>query len=113
MAKPVFTWYPDAEGELDEKPNVNSTKFGDGYELRVPLGLNFMPQSWTLKFSRAHQEAFEILSFIRNMKGYLAFQWTNPLGEIGNYICREWKVQRTKGGNFMIISAKFEQVFEQ
>lgn len=106
-----FTWFPDTDSTSDTKPNVKTTKFGDGYELRVPVGLNSDPMSWSLKFTRIRTEAKDILAFLREHGGYKAFRWTNPLEESGAYVCRQWKTTQKRNG-VIEVTADFEQVFE-
>ena len=45
MATQTFSWYPDASSQQSCKPAVQVTKFGDGYETRVAVGINTMPVS--------------------------------------------------------------------
>lgn len=112
MARQTFTWFPDFTGseELDEKPNVNVTKFGDGYELRNAAGINFLPQVWSLTFTRTRQEIMDIRAFLRARGGVESFNWTNPYGENLVVVCREWKVSNDTG--LSILTGDFEQVFE-
>ena len=110
MTKPVFTWNPDVGSQQDVKPNVNVTKFGDGYEARTPEGINNNPQKWSLQFSTSNQDTQDALDFIRARNASESFYWTNPLQETGVYVCRSWKMQRKMGVN--VISMTFEQVFE-
>lgn len=93
------------------KPLVEQTRFGDGYELRVPKGINFKPESWDLRFTNTETESKAILAFLDLHGGVDAFDWLNPNEVAGVYVCREWSVTRMKGGA-MEISCKFEQVFE-
>lgn len=112
MSLQTFTWFPDTESDHGVKPAVETTKFGDGYELRVPIGINSTPMSWNLTFTRDNTESMAILGFIRNRGGFEAFIWKNPQEEQGVYVCREWKVKRLKAGGAMRITCSFDQVFE-
>lgn len=109
MATPVFEWNPDVGTELDEEPDVTVTKFGDGYELRVPKGINNTPEKWTLKFTRSILDT-AMLDFLRARNGVEKFAWTSPLGETKHYVCRKWKLGREKG--IATMNVEFEQVFE-
>jgi len=111
MAHQEFTWYPDSGSSMSIEPLVEQTKFGDGYELRIPKGINYMPESWDLRFTGVEVESGAILAFLKAHGGAQAFEWVNPNGDLGVYVCREWKAVRLKGGA-MEISCKFEQVFE-
>lgn len=110
MAKTTFTWQPEWGSELAQKPDVNVTKFGDGYELRTPVGINNAPEKWTLKFTTSSQQYPAVLAFIRARGAVESFYWTTPLGETKLFVCRSWRMTRNKGHHS--ISLDFEQVFE-
>lgn len=109
--RPIFTWFPDVGSQLSCKPDVGSTKFGDGYELRVAAGINFQPETWSVKFSRVNQESRDILAFLKARGGVESFTWTTPNEDTGTFVCREWKVTRLNGGA-MEVTGDFIQVFE-
>lgn len=111
MARQIFTWYPDADEDHSVDPAVEVTTFGDGYESRVISGINAQKMQWNLMFTRAKTEGTAILTFIRARGGAEAFDWTNPLQELGVYVCRKWKVRSMKGGSLQI-TCSFDQVFE-
>lgn len=106
----TFTWFPDINTQQEIKPAVNITKFGDGYEHRVAVGINNQPKKWSLQFDRSRSEAKKILDFFEEHAGVNAFDWKTPLEEEGRYVCREWNSVQKKGT--VIISCTFEQVFE-
>ena len=106
-----FTWYPDTGHSLAEKPKVRVISFGDGYEARFKSGMNNLAQKWSLKFSRGRVEADAILTFLRAKGATFPFKWKPPIGELGSYICRDWKVSIDKG--LVVITCDFEQVFEK
>lgn len=106
----TFTWLPEFESNLSEKPNVNVTKFGDGYEQRTPIGINSRAQKWSVQFTESNVAFSEVLAFVRERNAVESFDWTNPLQEQGVYVCREWRLQRKQGVN--VLSMDFEQVFE-
>ena len=110
MPLQTFSWKPDIESQQSCKPSVQVTKFGDGYEARLAMGINTMPMKWSLQFTKGRTEALDIVNFLRARGAVQAFNWTNPLDEAGVYVCREWKVTSKAGG--LLISCEFEQVFE-
>jgi phage-related protein len=110
MARQTFTWMPEWESSMEQQPTVNVTKFGDGYETRVPTGINNNAQKWNLQFSTSNQTSQDALAFVRARNAVESFYWTNPLSETGVYVCRSWRVQRKQGVN--VLSFTFEQVFE-
>lgn len=108
----TFTWYPNMASENTETPTVKVTKFGDGYEARVPNAINIIPQSWSLTFEKARLggEGQAIRNFLRARKGVEAFNWTNPFGEAGVYVARKWSFTSNEG--YLTVKVTFEQVFE-
>jgi len=110
MSRPVFTWFPDVDSQLDAKPNVTVTKFGDGYEARAPDGLNSQPQKWSLTFFRTRTEGKDIIAFLKARGAVEAFDWTTPLEDAGVYVCRGWRAKPNSGT--LEITCDFEQVFE-
>lgn len=108
----TFTWFPDVGGKSECSPKVSAIKFGDGYEQRVPNGINTLPENWTLTFTRTNSESLEILAFLKARGGHESFAWTNPNGEAGTYVCRNWTYDRKNGEGVMQVSCLFEQVYE-
>lgn len=108
----TFTWYPDMASDNTEAPDVNVTKFGDGYEARVSNVVNVIKQSWSLTFSRGRStgQCQAIWAFLRARKGVEAFNWTNPFGEAGVYVARKWTSTSNEG--YLTVKVTFEQVFE-
>lgn len=111
MPRPTFTWHPDVSSEIAVKPNVHVTKFGDGYEVRTSVGLNTMPEKWSVKFTRAKAESDAIVAFLKARGGVESFNWTTPDSRSLIFVCREWKVTRLRG-EALEITCDFEQVFE-
>lgn len=111
MPKQIFTWFPDEGSSLSAQPAVETTKFGDGYELRTSFSINTTPDKWSLTFTRAAVEAKAILAFLKAHGGKDSFAWETPNQEDGLYVCREWKLSRMTSGVLRVTCA-FEQVFE-
>jgi len=105
---PTFSYPPAIGASAICKPNVDSAKFGDGYEQRTALGINTKPREWNLKFT-AHVN--EVLAFLEARGGTASFDWTDPLGLAGKFICREWTISHS-GATVFDVTGKFEQVFE-
>ncbi len=95
---------------LSRQPRVRTARFGDGYEQRVADGINSAPKSWALTFTRPAAEADVVLAFFVARNGVEAFDWTDPEGEAGKYVCREWS-SALIGPVAKSITATFEQVF--
>ncbi|TVO53157.1 phage tail protein [Denitromonas halophila] len=108
----TFTWVPSYGSALTVKPNVNATQFGDGYEVRVAIGINSQPRKWQLTLTNkplAVADAIE--AFLKAHGALTAFYWTPPHGELGKWVCREWSVQPTSPRH-RSITGTFEEVFE-
>ena len=102
--------YAPQTASRSQQPRVRTAAFGDGYEQRVADGINTMPKRWTLSFTRPVVEADAILAFLVARAGVEAFDWTDPDGAAGKYVCREWSANLI-GPVAKGINATFEQVF--
>lgn len=108
----TFTYTPSFSAALSEKPNIRTVKFGDGYEQRLAYNLNYQPKEWSLQFAmRTNTERDNILSFLRARGGVESFDWTDPNGYAGKWVCEAWTVSQ-ESYNFNNIDATFRQVFE-
>ena len=109
----VFTYIPSYPPTAARKPRVKTVRFGDGYEQRIPDGINIQPEIWSLQFAnRVSTEIDAIETFLTALKGSTYFQWTPPRSVTqGNYICREWQ-RNLVNGNIDTLTCTFEQVFD-
>lgn len=110
---PHFKWKPDLGAMPSYKPLVTPVSFGDGYELRVGQSLNRVKSAWNLTFSRTVKECLEIRDFLIERGGLESFTWTTPVGETFRYVCREWQGPSQQMAGVYVITATFEQVFEE
>lgn len=118
MPTPTFDWAESPGAALSEEPRIASTRYGDGYELRAPDGLNPITQKWQLSFKGLDaQVGNDIRGFLRArvnaVIGLEPFNWT-PLWTTTaiRVVCRGWQRTQVDGYGFSDISATFEQVFE-
>jgi phage-related protein len=108
-----FPWQPDYGAQVDVTPTVLTAQFGDGYSQDTPLGINSMPQAWTLKFNRQPDEADDIYNFLMNQGGYLRFWWTPPRRGMSIKVKTTGKISRTESdAGQTTISVTFQQVFD-
>ena len=106
-----FTWIPTYGSAASTKPTVTPVKFGDGYELRVPVGINSTPRQWQVTFAnRATATADAIEAFFKARGGVDYFDWTPPYGGAGKWVAREWSSQKT-GPYTRTVTATFDEVF--
>lgn len=111
MSNQKFTWCQDLEGNNQtESFNVLSSKFGDGYEQNISVGINNRSGQWSYSRTAKKAEILEIKAFFDQHKGADSFLWDSPLdGEVrvktGEYnpVCL--------GGDVWQISTTFTQVF--
>lgn len=113
-----FTWLPDYKAaEEDTKPTIMVSKFGDGYEERRPEGLNNLPRTFNLTFTRNKTEIDAIVAFLRSKGGYQKFSFVPPpddpaTGTTINVVCSDpWK-RNQLDYNIVSLSATFREVFE-
>lgn len=111
MAYRLFIWHPDVGAKLARKPNLDTVKFGDGYEQSSPKGLNHNPRIWNCTFTRAAADAVAIENFLEELGG-AAFEWVDPRNVRALYKCEEWDGTSQGQGGIYVVTAKFEQVFK-
>jgi phage-related protein len=108
----TFTYTPSFEATESSKPRVRKFQTADGYEQRIRFGIWTDPKEWSLTFSeRTDAERNAIVAFLETNAGVTSFDWTNPRGYAGKYVCEEWQVT-IRAYNFNTIQATFRQVFE-
>lgn len=108
----TFTYTPSFPATQNSQPRVRKFQAGDGYEQRVTFGLNFDPKEWDLQFqNRTDTERDGIKAFLEARRGVEAFDWTDPNGTAGKWVCEQWSVEQV-ACNFNNIRARFRQVFE-
>tara|TARA_B100001250_G_C19693298_1_gene741370 strand:+ start:673 stop:1047 length:375 start_codon:yes stop_codon:yes gene_type:complete len=107
---------PSYTPSLQVNPNVTTVQFGDGYEQRLHKGLNVAPRVWKLAFkNRTDTDRDNFISFFESSSkgnnGKNSFDWTDPYGYVGKWVCQQWNVEQTSANNNNI-TTQFRQVFE-
>lgn len=110
MAIETFTWSPDDEASSDNTLRVRKSVFGDNYVQVAGDGLNGESDTWSLSFGGVAEETQPILAFLRRHKGFKAFLWTPPDGELGLYRCEKFAIQR-RPGSVGVVTATFERAY--
>lgn len=109
----IFTWVPDYGAQAAITPTVLTAQFGDGYSQDQPLGINAMPQTWTLRFNRSPDDADEIYQFLKNQGGYKRFWWTPPRHNQAVKVKTTGKIGKTETDSTQTtIDVTFQQVFD-
>lgn len=111
MSKPRLEEAPDLGVDKAVRPNVNSIRFGDGYEQRVGSGMNRTPRTWKPTFTGAFPRISAIEAFLEERGGLESFEWADPHGNTGYYVCEDWSMKQIKFGVYQL-SATFRQVYE-
>jgi len=107
-----FIWSPSYSLTANQKPEVLTIKFGNGYEQRLKEGINNNLLSLDLKFeSRSTAETVAIIHFLTDKEGYKSF-WFNaptPFGVAKKFVCRDWSTNQQFDDNYTV-NSKFEEV---
>ena len=112
MSNLKFAWCQDLESNSQSSAfNVLSSKFGDGYEQNISVGINNRKGQWTYTRTAQKAEIQEIKAFFDAHKGADSFLWDSPLdGEVrvvaGDYM------PVSLGGDVWSISTTFTQDFK-
>lgn len=100
-------------GFADEpSADIKRIKFGDGYELRTPVGLNYTKRKWAPVWSYLTKEQSDIIyEFIVPKLNFTAFNWTHPVEDV-QYAVLCTSINRTHDtyGNY-VIHLNLEQDF--
>lgn len=108
----TFTWERQAGASGKTTYRVREVKFGDGYSLAVPDGLNNAVQVWTVTVKGDETLIQEVKAFYDLHAGATSFYWTPP-GETIQLLFRAQNVTvNSIGGGIFTIVADFQQVFK-
>lgn len=108
----TFSYTASFVATENSAPRTRKTQFGDGYEHRLRFGLHTDPKEWQLQFNnRTDTERGNIVTFLEARAGVESFDWTDPNGTAGKYVCETWSVEQV-AYNFNNIRATFREVFE-
>jgi phage-related protein len=112
---PEFYWKPSYSTVAQASPRINRVKFGNGYEQRIPDGMNTDLITLNLEFAnRKESETVAILHFLDQMNGQISFIYNVPT--IYNkssfntrFICPSWETTYNFYQNYSV-KATFEEV---
>lgn len=109
---------PDKGLTRNSSPKVLVAKFGDGYEQRLPNGINSIDETFSATFNnRTKEEIDDITGYLASLKGATSFTYTIPdTNESGNEIsikvvCENYS-QVYNYGDFYSAMATFRRVYE-
>ena len=112
MSNEKFTFPNNLDGNSTTQSfNVLSSKFGDGYEQHISVGINNRKGQWAYSRTGYSAEIKLIKDFFDRHKGADSFLWNAPLdGEVR--VKADAQYQLTKiGGDVWQISTTFTQQF--
>ena len=111
MSNRKFEVRPDLEGNSQNASfNTLSSKFGDGYEQSISVGINNRSGTWAFTKTAKKALILEIKAFFDEHKGADSFLWDSPLdGEVRVKTSEYSPV--SLGGGLWRISTTFIQVF--
>jgi len=112
MSNQKFTYPSDLDGNADTQNfTVLNSKFGDGYEQNISVGINNRKGEWAYTRTAHKSEIQAIKAFFDAHKGADSFLWDSPLdGEVR--VKTDVKYSPTQvGGMIWRISTTFYQVF--
>ena len=108
----TFTWIPDYGAGKDDNPELTISKFGDGYAVRSPKGLNHVQTSWPLTFTQTPTTINAIEAILKKQGGYKTFIWNPPDGSTHTlWVCEKWNKTLSNYG-YSSLTAEFIQVFK-
>lgn len=99
-------------------PKVLVAKFGDGYEQRLPDGINSIAETFSATFNnRTKEEIDDITGYFASLKGSASFTYTIPDdnasgGELSLKVVCETYSQMYQYDGFYSVSATFRRVYE-
>lgn len=116
---------PDKGLNRSSSPKVLIAKFGDGYEQRLPNGINSIDETFTATFNnRTKEEIDDITGYLASLKGATSFIYTipddnqlssvfpNTPGERRLKVVCETYSQVYSYGDFYSAMATFRRVYE-
>lgn len=114
----VSTRIPDRAMRKRSTAKVLLAQFGDGYEQRLPLGINNLQQEYQVTFkTRPKVDIDDIVTFLQNTKGANSFNFTVPdTNGVSNettikVVCSEFEMTY-EYDDFYSLEATFRRVYE-
>lgn len=87
----TFKWCVKPEATIDNKPEVYSVDFGDGYNQSAPKGLNNLLREYTVTVKVKNKEALQVDAFLARHKGVTAFYYNDPYTKTKKKVrCLQW-----------------------
>lgn len=110
MATPTFSWVLNSQASPTIGYAVRSAQMGDGYVSEIGEGVNNKTESWEVTWTGSDTDCKAIMTFLDALAGYKSFFWTNPLGQLGLYKCKNPKPNEL-GGDTWAFAGTFTKAY--
>lgn len=106
----TFKWLVERAVSPEIEYRTTTVQFGDGYVQEVANGINTKTEEYAVRINAYNKDAKDIRDFFDRHKGYKAFFWTPPLGDLGLYRCKN-PVPTPQGGGLYVFTGTFVKSF--
>lgn len=89
MATSTFQWRVQASPSNQRAFTTRDIQFGDGYIQSLGEGMNAVVQSYSISWTGSYTDCLAIMTFLDNLGGYKSFFWTDPMGNLGLFRCKD------------------------
>lgn len=100
---------PDFGPSRNTEARIDETRFGDGYAIRRPAGINHLTDTRQVNWTLLTQAEFEELhGFLRPRLKVTPFLWQPPWAEsAGKWLCTQLSAEEPTSARFARLSATF------
>jgi len=108
----TFVIAPKYGVKKNVRARILTAGLGDGYKQRAADGINTMPETWALTWTRKTDDIDIIETFFETHAGHVSFDWIPPRQTTSKkFICTKWSrtIDSFLGDS---ITATFEQSWE-
>lgn len=114
MATPFPTIAISQASSRSTRNEINVVRFGNGYEQRVPMGINYKRDVWQVTWEGlTSAEKTTIVNFLEAISDGSYTNWTTPYDAVSKkfVLDGEWSIQDI-GGNIYAVSCTLRQVYD-
>ena len=105
----TFKWCVRPELSVNNEPERNIVRFGDGYTQRQRKGINTLLRTHTVSVKVRNQDKMVVDAFLSRHGGVDAFYYQDPYsGQKRKVICGKWPAKM--GLHFTEFTCEFEEV---